>query len=136
MALVHLLLVAVWGGVLLVEGVLEIVGSGSLDGMRRVAWAHYWIDVCVEVPVVLGVLMSGMMLALAVPAFTGLHVVKLGAGLLAIAINLSCVGFVLRRQAAAGDDAELQRLHRRVRLAGIGFPPGILAAYLGLAYFH
>lgn len=132
--LLHLCLVSIWAGVLLCELVVELSARDD-EGRRRAAHAHFWIDVCVEAPVLFGVLGSGTWLLGDVVSWTSLHTIKIACALAAIGINLSCVWLVVRRYGHRDDPALLARDHARVRFAALGFPPGIVAAYIGLHYF-
>jgi hypothetical protein len=124
-----------WGGLVAAEMVVEL-RSRTPEEMRHAAALHYWIDVLLELPLLAAVLVTGAVLVASAWPLTPLHWVKVGAGLLAIAANLWCVGHVLRRNRTASDAAALARHARWVRVtAAFGLPFGAIALYLGLAYF-
>ncbi len=117
------------------EIVTEIVG---LDASARpvVARLHFWIDVLLELPIVTGVLVTGVWLTALAWPLTPLHVVKIVSALIAIFLNLYCIAGVVERYRSARDPDALARLGWHIRLSGIGIPFALFAAYLGLAYFR
>lgn len=132
--LAHFGFLCAWGGVLLVEFVLESLGDDAAS-QAQAARAHFWIDVLVEVPIVAAVLISGGVLLARVWPPTQLHMVKIASALVAIALNLYCSVFVIVRYRARADTAAVGRYRRHVRLSAFGVPFGAVAAYIGLAYF-
>ena len=132
--LAHFGFLCAWGGVLLVEFVLESLGRDD-QSQAQAARAHFWIDVLVEMPIVLAVLVTGGVLLARVWPPTQLHLIKIVSASIAIALNLYCSVIVIVRYRARGDAAALQRYGRHVRLSAYGVPFGAVAAYIGLAYF-
>jgi len=132
--LAHFGVLCAWSGVLLVEFLVESLGhdDAALDMAARI---HYWIDILIEIPLVLAVLVTGTLLSAHVWPFTRLHWIKIAAGLVAITLNLTCCGLVVARYRARGNACAVRKLHRGVRLSVIGVPFGAVAAYVGLAYF-
>jgi hypothetical protein len=132
--LAHLILISMWGGVVAAELILE-VASRDADTARFAAEVHYYIDLLVEGPLLLGVLgTGGILLWRAWPPST-LHVVKVAAALAALAVNGWCVVMVIARKRRVADPAAVEHYRRRVFWAGVGVPFAAVAAYIGFVYF-
>ena len=130
--LAHLILVSLWSGIVLTEAIVETLGHVEEGLAARV---HFWIDVIVEMPTVLAVLITGAILAARVWPPPPLLVAKLIAGLVAVGVNGYCFVFVILRFRARHHPSLALRYGRHVRGAVLGVPFGAAAAYLGLAYF-
>jgi len=130
----HLILVSLWGGLLLAEIAIELLGRDN-TGRRISARLHYWIDLFVEIPLVTGVVATGAILLAPLWPPPRLLAIKIILGLIAIVFNLSCVGLVIRRYRKSGDNAALDRLGHSIRFTVLGLPFGLAAFYLGIAYF-
>ena len=103
--LVHLVAVGIWLGCVLTEIAVEraLAGQGETTD-RLLAVLHRRIDLLVELPAFVVVLVSGGVLLMNAGARPWLHA-KIAAGLLAILANAVCLYWVLRRaRAAAGND--------------------------------
>lgn len=128
----HLALVAAWVGVVLCESVLEVRGLRRPDLRAAAVEIHYWIDLLVELPLLCGVLATGLLL-LAGRALDARLAVKIAGAALALAANFACVAIVVARR--RGDPA---RAARRTRLvfatAAAGIPGGLVALWIGLGY--
>lgn len=139
-SIVHLILVAFWGGVVAAEAVLEVlpIRRPALGGPT--AMFHYYIDGLVELPVLVGVFGTGLVLAALAWPLTGWHWVKIACAAAAIAANVTCIVLVLRRGRAIlalrGSGPEGPRPQGPslaiLTCAGVGLVPGLLAAGLGL----
>ncbi len=132
--LLHLVLISAWAGVVVAEGVIEMMANDDAS-RRHAARAHYFIDLFGELPLLLGILATGAWLTIAVWPLTTLHIVKIACGGVAIGANLYCVGVVIVRQKRAQDSDALRRLSKHVRASGFAAPFALVAAYIGLAYF-
>lgn len=131
----HLIVVALWAGLVLAEVTLEL--GANTDGARRTAAElHYRLDLLFEGPLLVAVLATGSVLAARAWPLTTLTWVKVGAGLAAVGFNaVSVVAVVLRRRRL--DDPEALRVWTwRVRLTGAGLPFFLVAAWLGLVHFR
>jgi hypothetical protein len=128
----HLILLALWGGIVLAEVVVELVGRDEAH-VAAAATMHYWIDLLLELPVIAGILATGTVLAVRAWPLDRLHWLKIGAGLLAIAANLFCALVVVKRRHAKADARAAYR--RPIFLSLTGLPFGVLALYVGLRYF-
>jgi hypothetical protein len=134
LALIHLVCLSLWGGLVITESVIELYPFRRHELHAPAIVFHYWIDVLLEGPLLIAVLASGTLLALSTE-LTALHAVKIALGGTAIALNAICLGIVVRRhqllKQTAPDEA-LWKLSRKVVLAfAVGAPAGIAAAVLG-----
>jgi hypothetical protein len=132
--LAHFGFLCAWGGVLLVEFVLEGLGDDDAS-QAQAARVHFWIDVLVEIPILAAVLVTGGVLLSRVWPPSHLHLIKIASALLAIGLNLYCAVMVVIRYRARADVKAVQRYRRRVRLSALGVPFGAVALYLGFTYF-
>ena len=132
--MLHIAAIAFWIGVVGAEFVIERSRAASKPHGYAVAHNHFWIDMLLEVPAVLTVLVTGALL-LPGTSLTPLLAVKVGAGLLAAASNLACVVPVTLRRRAAREEA-LPAVIRHSRtidhLSALGLPAAALALVLGL----
>ncbi len=86
-AVVHLFFIAMLFGCLFAEGAMEMPAIFFQKKLRRSAIRHHvWMDIFVEIPVFLGVIISGITMAVHVEELTTLHFIKIGV--------VSCVLFV------------------------------------------
>jgi len=131
----HLVFLCLWGGFVLAEVVMELASTD--DATRRyTARMHYWMDLLVELPLVVGVVVTGIILVIGAWPLSGLHVVKIGAGLVPVVVNLCCIRTVVRRYRNRDDPDAVRRHTRQVGAwAFIGMPFAAVAAVLGLVYF-
>jgi len=116
----------------MVEAVVEALG---LEDAQLAARLHFWIDAVVELPLVALVLVTGTLLTARVWPPTGLHVLKLAMGAIAVAANLYCIAFVILRYRHRHDPVKLRRYRAHVLASTVGLPFGAAAAYIGLSYF-
>jgi hypothetical protein len=135
--LLHLMLLCAWAGLLLAEFVIELLARDDV-AIRHVARLHLWLDAVAEVPLLLGILATGAWLSVRAWPLSAIHWVKIAAAGVAIGLNLWCATQVYARWRAArapldaGGAARTRRYHARVRLAALGVPFGVVAAYIGL----
>jgi hypothetical protein len=130
--LLHLIVLCLWLGVVLSEGVLELSARDDA-GRLHVARAHYRIDLWLELPLLGLVLASGALLVLSLWPLSALHWVKIAAGLVAVGVNLYCAAIVIRRFRRLDDAAALAADSRRIRWSALGVPFGVLAAAIGFS---
>jgi hypothetical protein len=125
----HLVVLGLWGGIVLAEAVLEVVARRDPAHARTAAVVHFWIDLLCEGPVLVALLVTGGVLALRMP-LTALHWAKIGCAILALGVNVWCIGVVLRRYRCSrgGEEEETARRAPRPRRPLPG-PP----AHLGVA---
>jgi hypothetical protein len=130
---VHLILVAFWGGLVVAETVVEMVLREG-EAARLGAEVHYWIDLLVEGPILVAIVVTGgVLLSRAWPP-TPLHVVKIALALTAIGVNFWCVGIVIRRRHQT-DARAVESSRQRVLWTGVGIPFAVAAMYIGLHWF-
>jgi len=127
--LAHLILLALWAGVVAAELVLEDLGRRNRELRAPAARIHLWIDLLVELPLVLGVLASGVVLAALRWPLSPVHWAKIALAAVAIVANLICIALVIRRHRR-----QAHGLTRRlIPLVAVGLPAALLAAGLGFA---
>ena len=135
-ALAHLVLLGVWAGVVAAEAVLELYPRRRPELHSHTVRFHYWIDLLVELPVILGVALSGMVLLLHAWPPTLWHVVKVCCGCGAVLTNLVCIALVIKRHRMlrrGEPDTALWSVSRRITLsATAGIPLALVAAAIGL----
>ena len=95
--LVHLVVLSLWGGVVATEAVVEVLPFRHRDLHPAAIRLHYWIDLLVELPLVIAVTVTGGTLLFMVDEITGLHLIKVAFGAAAVGVNLFCIVVVLRR---------------------------------------
>ncbi len=138
LAMGHLIALSLWGGVVATEAVIEVYPFRKPELHPAAVRFHYWIDLLVELPLVLVVIATGVALALSVSPLTGLHVVKFLLAGAAVAVNLFCIVVVVRRgrRLEAGDAGEPLWRDSRVVLAcfAIGLTAAAGAAVLGFRF--
>ncbi len=135
--LAHLIMLSTWGGIVATEAVLEIYAFRKRELEGAASRFHYWIDLLVELPVVVAVLGTGITVACLVDHITRLHVVKIGFAGAAVGVNLFCIAVVLRRdrRRKAGASPSHLRTASRVVLAcfAVGLLCAAVAAVLGFS---
>lgn len=129
------MLVTLWAGLALAEGVLEL--GASDDKLRAlVARQHFQLDVFLEAPLLLGVLTTGAALLVRSWPPSPLLASKMVAGLLTVAANTACIVAVVQRHRHAEDPVALRVWSHRVRVSALAAPFFIFAAAMGLTYFR
>jgi NADH:ubiquinone oxidoreductase subunit 5 (subunit L)/multisubunit Na+/H+ antiporter MnhA subunit len=137
-AMIHLMMLSLWGGVVATEAVIEVMPFRRRELHPAAIRLHYWIDLLVELPLVLAVVVTGGLLLYLTDPLTPLHLVKLGFGGAAIAVNFFCIAVVVRRGRrleGLGDDTGLWKSSRVVLACfavGLLFATG--AAVLGFRF--
>ncbi|HZW12545.1 MAG TPA: hypothetical protein VFF81_05055 [Noviherbaspirillum sp.] len=128
--LFHLVFAGLWLGCVLTEVLFEraLLGRGK-DYEVILAGLHRRVDLFVEIPAFLAVLVTGALMVANVNPGPVLHT-KIAFGVLAIAANIYCVSLVLRRAKAAteGHWEEFARLDHLQHKFGAVVLLGILAA--------
>ena len=128
LAMVHLIMLSLWGGVVATEAVVELYPFRRKELHPAAIRFHYWIDLLVELPLVLAVIATGTALALSMDALSGLHWVKILLGATAVSINLFCIIVVVRRGRRLDRDDSPEPLWRASRIVLACFVLGLLAA--------
>ncbi len=128
LAMVHLIVLSLWGGVVATEAVIEVYPFRQRELHASTIRFHYWIDLLVELPLVLAVIATGVALVFLTDPVTPLHLVKIGFGGAAVAVNLFCIVVVVRRGRQLVDDADEEKLWRASRTVLACFAVGLLCA--------
>jgi hypothetical protein len=95
--MIHLMALSLWGGVVATEAVIEIYPFRHREAHAATIRLHYWIDLLVEAPLVLAVVVTGVSLLVLADPITPLHLVKVGFAGAAVAVNVFCIAVVVRR---------------------------------------
>lgn len=136
--MIHLVVLALWGGVVATEAVIELYPFRHREQHAATVRLHYWIDLLVEAPLVLAVAVTGLMLLLSIDPVTPTHLVKVGFGAAAIAVNAFCIAVVVRRGRRlerGGDESRLWRASRTVLACfAVGLACASVAAVLGFRF--
>lgn len=135
---IHLFAAAFWFGVLGVEFILEQGRTRSRDHGYAVADIHYHIDLYLETPAFITVLVTGLIMLNGHP-LTGLYLIKVCAGFIAILGNVGCVYAIVRRKWAArvNDFAGLVKYSYMVdKLSAVAVPAGFTALFIGFYLAH
>ena len=127
--ILHLLFIGLWLGCVLTEALLEraLLGRGRAHELLR-ADLHKRVDVWIEIPAFVAVVVTGGMLFAQAAPSAWLNI-KVALGLLAVLINGVCVGLVFARAKAAhsGNWERFDRLdHVQHKLGAV-----VLLALLG-----
>jgi len=128
LAMAHVIVLSMWGGVVATEAVIEIFPFRRRELHAATIRFHYWIDLLLELPLVLAVIATGIALLFVIETVTPLHLVMLGFGGAAVAINLFCIVVVVkrgRRLERSADDGPLWQASRTVLAC---FASGLLCA--------
>jgi hypothetical protein len=132
--MMHLVFLCLWAGVVAAESVMELLPLRKKEMLKPVTIFHYYIDLFVELPIIMMVALTGLVTLLQVEVGL-LHVVKIAAGCGAIIANLFCIWKVVERyrllQAGATDDV-LHKQHTTIIMSAVlGMPLAAAAAGLG-----
>jgi hypothetical protein len=133
--LAHLVALGMWLGVVVTEVLFEFAGSDA-DALRAAARFHYNVDKFGELPILVAVLVTGLVLAVRAWPLTPLHIVKITASLIAVLSALVCVLWVFQRRQVEDVNVLLGFRRRIWTLAAIAAIFAAPALYLGLVYFR
>ncbi len=132
--LAHLFILAAWAGLVLGELVIEAVSAGDHELRRAAARFHRAIDLYIEIPLLTGVVVTGVVLMGRANLDASLWI-KIACGLGAVGINIACAVAVLLRARAAdagADEPVLAGWTRWVwRSGAVGVPLGLAALVMG-----
>ena len=128
LAMIHLMMLSLWGGVVATEAVIEVYPFRQRELHAATIRFHYWIDLLVELPLVLAVIATGAALFFLTDPVTPLHLVKIGLGGAAVAVNLFCIVVVVKRGRRLAGDGDDERLWRSSRIVLACFAAGLLCA--------
>ena len=128
LAMVHLIMLSLWGGVVATEAVIEVYPFREQSLHPATIRFHYWIDLLVELPLVLAVITTGVALFFLTDPLTPLHYLKVGFGGAAVAVNLFCIVVVVKRGRRLTGNIDEEGLWRASRTVLACFVAGLLCA--------
>ncbi len=128
LAMLHLMVLSLWGGVVATEAVIEIYPFRNRDIHPATIRLHYWIDLLVEAPLVLAVVVTGASLLYLTRPITPLHLLKVGFAGAAVAVNIFCIVVVVRRGRRLEQSVADDRLWKASRVVLACFAVGLLCA--------
>lgn len=134
----HLFAVAFWFGVLGVEFILEQSRTRSREHGFTVADIHFKIDMFLEMPAFVVVLITGLAM-LDPQRLSGVYLLKMCLGLFTISANTFCLYPITRRwmAARAKDFAEHVRYSYWVdRISAAAVPTGFASLFCGFYLVH
>jgi hypothetical protein len=132
--LLHVVALSLWGGVVATEAVIEISPFRRHELHAATIRMHYWIDLLVELPLVIAVVLTGGTLLYLTEEITPAHLIKVVFAGAAVSVNLFCIAVVLRRYRRLGEwqDSALWRASRIVLACFVvGLGCAAVAAVLG-----
>jgi hypothetical protein len=127
----HLTFVGLWLGCVLTEVLFERALLGQGRGQEKIlASLHKRVDLFVEIPAFLSVVLTGLLMLPDAPR-DPLLTVKIAFGLLAVLANIYCAKLVFKRArfAAMGDWPAFERLDQLQHKIGAIVLVGLLAAF-------
>jgi hypothetical protein len=135
---IHIAAVGIWLGCVLTEALFEraLLGKGR-DKELLLAGLHKRVDLMVEIPAFVVVLVTGLLMLRSAAPSALLHS-KIGFGLLAIATNAYCVWLVYRRlaHARAGNWSAFEQIDRtQHKIGAVVLVCIVVALALGI-YLH
>ncbi len=133
--LAHLIALGVWLGVVITEVLFEFAGSDA-ESLRAAARFHYNVDKYGELPILVGVLITGTILTVRAWPLTPLHAIKIAVSLISVGLALICVLWVFRRRRIEDVNSLLGFRRRIWTLAAVATIFAVPALYLGLVYFR
>ena len=137
--MIHLILLSLWGGVVLTEAIIEMYPYKNREQHGSSITLHYYIDLLVEAPLLLGVLITGIVLVFQVK-LVPLHYLLIACGLIAVGMNFTCIVLVIKRRTMQeqGQSETILWQYTRyiVTTAVLGIPAALIAAYVGFILGH
>jgi hypothetical protein len=128
LAMIHLVVLSLWGGVVATEAVVEVYPFRHREMHPASIRLHYWIDLLVEAPLVLAVVATGIVLLWNTDPVTSLHLLKVGFAAGAVAVNVFCIAVVVRRGRRYDSGIEDDRLWGSSRTVLACFAVGLACA--------
>lgn len=135
LGIAHVVALGLWGGVVATEAVVELFPFRRRALHEQAIRFHYWIDLLVELPVLLAVLGTGLLLVVSLWPLSDLHLLKLGLVSVAFLANVVCIVLVLLRrrhlEAGVGEAALWRETRRILACFAVGLPFAAAGACLG-----
>ena len=132
---IHLFAVAFWFGVVGVEFILERGRALSKEHGYKVADIHHHIDMYLEMPAFMVVLITGVLMLDISRLDDGLYLLKISAGFLAVIGNIYCVYPIIKRKLAAQNkDIVLLKYYSKLvdKISLVAIPAGVIALVCGI----
>ncbi len=131
----HLVALGIWIGVVAAETVIELGGKKDHVSHINASKLHFITDIWIEIPSFTIVLITGVLM-LAEEHLSGLFLIKVICGFIAIIANLVCVYgvFIRNRHAINNDISGVQSTEPILIVGGIVFIPSFIAAIVIAAY--
>jgi len=101
------MVLCVWLGVVVTEALFEFSGSDA-ESLRAAARFHYTVDKYGELPILLGVVVTGLILTVRAWPLTSLHWIKIAASLVAVGVGDAAAAGPGREPAAGIPAADLE----------------------------
>ena len=132
-SMLHLILLCLWGGVVATEAVLELYPYRRRELHDHTIRFHFWIDLLVEAPLILGVVITGAVLVALAWPLSVVQIIKIACAAVAVSMNVLCIVFVVQRKRCLdGQGSDPWVITRRiVRCAVVGLPFAAVAAGMG-----
>ncbi len=131
---IHLCFVAAFIGLYLCEAVIEGYAARRTEFHPSAIRYHYLVDIFVELPLMSGVLITGIILAILAEKLTALHLILIACGSIAVLFCPYCFfRFVRTRERllsdGEADEETLVRIRRRMGILTLAvFNPLLLTA--------
>lgn len=114
-AVIHLAFVAGLLGVIATETVMEVLPLRYKELHHSVIRFHVWIDLLLELPLALGVICTGIIMATLVDKLTAYHILKISLASTAFILGLTCIWRVLYRNRRMVDEESEEALEKQTR---------------------
>jgi ABC-type spermidine/putrescine transport system permease subunit II len=131
--MIHLTVLSLWGGVVATEAVIEVYPFRHREAHAATIRLHYWIDLLVEAPLVLAVVVTGVSLLVLADPVTPRHLVKVGFAGAAVAVNVFCIAVVVWRGRGLDRGVADGQLWRASRMVLACFAVGLACAGVAAA---
>lgn len=118
-AAIHLSFIMLFLGMYMVEAVMELMSYfNRRDAALRhsIIRLHFWVDLLVEIPVIIGVFATGVTMAFLVEKITMLHAIKIGLVVMFVLVAVFCPLNVIDRYRLMKKNADEETLVRKSRI--------------------
>ena len=110
---------------------MEISLRKDIVQKQQIAQLHYRIDLYAEIPILLGVLISGLLLFDIERLSSPIYLAKVVTGLSPIVINALCIIPVVKRKWASDRD-DIDKMEQYTKLVFLAFATGFTMAMVAL----
>lgn len=129
----HIAFLSAWCSLAMAKIILKIAARLDFDLKKTVACFHYYFDLFIEIPLLIGILVTGIFLISSAKAHFDLFI-KIGFSLISIFINFLCAMLVIKRWRIIRHHPNSEKeelLSRWIQRAGIAIPFTLIAFYIG-----